>query len=242
MINIHSIETFWTQEGPWIRVVIFTQWCLMKCKYCHNPDTIEFKNNLMMTDDEIISIVNKVKPYFWTKWGVTFSWWECLIQASELIPIFKKLKKLWYNIVIDTNWFIFNKDVEELLKYTDLVLLDIKHFYEKNHIELTWVSNKSILEFANYLENNSKKFRIRHVLVPTITDDENHLFDLWKYFSNFKNLERLEILPYHTLWVHKWRELGMEYQLNDIIPPNNESLLKAKKIFEKNIKNVFIRR
>lgn len=242
MLNVHSIETFWTQEWPWIRVIIFMQWCLMKCKYCHNPDTIAFKKALQMTDEEIISVVNKVKPYFWTKWWVTFSGWECLTQAWELISIFKKLKELWYHIVIDTNWFVFNKDVEELLKYTDLVLLDVKHFYESEHIELTWVSNKPVLVFADYLEKNQKPFWIRHVLVPTITDDENHLFELWQHFKDFKMLQRLEILPYHTLWVHKWRELGMPYELQDITPPNNESLLKAKSIFEKNIKEVYIRR
>ena len=242
MLNVHSIETFWTQEWPWIRVIIFMQWCLMKCKYCHNPDTIAFKKNLQMSDEEIISVVNKVKPYFWTKWGVTFSGWECLTQAGELISTFKKLKELWYHIVIDTNWFVFNKDVEELLKYTDLVLLDIKHFYENEHIELTWVSNKPVLAFADYLEKIWKSFWIRHVLVPGYTDDKKHLFELWAHFKDFKSLQRLEILPYHTLWVHKWRELWMEYQLSDVVPPTAEALVEAKEIFEQNIKEVYIRR
>lgn len=242
MLNIHSVETFWTQEWPWIRVVFFLQGCLMKCLYCHNPDTLEFKENKLYSNEEIISIVDKVKPYFQKKWGVTFSWGECLAQAENLLPLVKELKQKWYHICIDTNWFVFNSYVEELLKYVDLVLLDIKHLFDEEHIKLTQVSNKNILEFGKYLEKNNINFWIRHVLVPTFTDDEKHLNELWKYFQNYKNLERLEILPYHTLWVHKWKELWFDYKLDHISAPSNEELLKAKNILEKYIPKVFIRR
>lgn len=242
MLNIHSIETFGTHEWPGIRLVIFMQGCMMKCKYCHNPDTIAIKKALEMTDEDIITTAEKQKTYFAGNWWITFSGGECLIQAKELTSTCQKLKSLGYHIVIDTNGFIFNEDVKQLLNFVDLVLLDVKHFYDEEHKALTWVSNKNVLAFADYLESIWKPFRIRHVLVPTLTDDEQHLRDLGKYFQDFKMLERLEILPYHTLWIPKWRDLQMKYELENILPPTADELLKAKCILEENLKKVLVRR
>lgn len=242
MIKVHSIETFWTQEWPWIRLVIFMQGCMMKCLYCHNPDTIKLNWWKEMSKEDIIELAEKSKVYFGKKWWLTFSGWECLLQAKELIPIFKKLKELNYNLVVDTNWYIFNQDVEELLKYSDLVLLDIKHFYDEEHKKLTWVSNENTLYFAKYLEKINKHFWVRHVLVPWFTDNEKHLNDLWKFVSQFKNMEKFEFLPYHTLWVYKWKELWFKYELDNVIPPSMEDCQIAKEILEKYVEKVFIRR
>lgn len=242
MLKIHSIETFWTQEWPWIRLVIFMQWCMMKCLYCHNPDTIKLTWWTEMSKEDITSLAEKSKAYFWRKWWLTFSGWECLLQAKELIPVFKELKDLWYNLVVDTNWYIFNDEVKELLDYTDLVLLDIKHFYDENHIKLTWVSNEHTLSFLDYLEKINKNFWIRHVLVPWYTDNEKHLEDLWSHLKNYKNMEKFEILPYHTLWVYKWKELWMKYWLDEVVPPSMEDCKRAKEILERNLEKVFVRR
>ncbi len=242
MIKVHSIETFWTHEWPWIRVVVFMQWCLMKCLYCHNPDTIKLSWWDEMTKEDIVSLAEKSKTYFGENWWLTFSGWECLLQANELIPIFKELKKLWYNIAIDTNWHIFNENVKKLLKYTDLVLLDIKHIDNTEHKKLTWVGNEKVLNFAKYLEKINKNFWVRHVLLPWYTDDEKHLNDLWNFLKDFKNMERFEFLPYHTLGVYKWKELWIKYKLDYVLPPNMEDCLRAKSILEKYMKNVFIRR
>jgi len=214
----------------------------MKCLYCHNPDTIAISWWTQYSDEELLQKAFKSKPYFWNKWWVTVSGGECLLQASDMLSFFKLLKQNWFHTCIDTNWFILNDEVKELINYTDLVLLDIKHLYEEDHKKITWVGNKQVLEFAKYLEEIWKDFWIRHVLVPGFTDNEKHLFDLWEYFKDYKYLQRLEILPYHTLWVHKWRELWMPYWLEWVVPPSAEDLLKAKEIFEKNLKNVFIRR
>jgi pyruvate formate lyase activating enzyme len=214
----------------------------MKCLYCHNPDTIPQKWGQEISKEEIIETVNKSKAYFWSKWWVTFSGGECLIQAEELIPVFQELKNQGIHITIDTNGYIFNEYVEELLTYTDLVLLDIKHFYDTEHRKLTWVSNKTILSFAKYLEDANIKFWVRHVLVPGMTDSEQHLEDLWRYLRDFTNLERFEILPYHTLWVYKWKEMWLPYWLEWVKPPSSEQLLEAKSLLEKHLKSVFIRR
>lgn len=241
MIKIHSIETFWAHEWPWIRVVFFTQWCLMKCLYCHNPDTIPLDGWKNYEVETLMQTVYKWKGYFWTKWWVTISGGECLLQAKELIPLFKRLKDEGFHTCLDTNGYIWSKDVEELLEYTDLVLLDIKHLHDPDHVEITWVSNKHTLDFANYLEKNNKKFWIRHVLVPNFTDDKEHLEDMWMYFKNFKNLERFEILPYHTLWVHKWENMWWEYKLSHVKSPTLEQQLSAKSILENYLQVVKIR-
>ena len=241
MIKLHSIETFWAHEWPGIRTVFFLQWCKFKCLYCHNPDTISAKWWNEVNDEYLLEIVERNKIYFGKKWWVTVSGWEPLLQAKELISLFKELKIKWFNTTIDTNGFILNNDVEELLKYTDLVLLDIKHLDDEKHKILTGVSNKNVLKFLNYLENNNKKFWIRHVLVPTYTDDEEHIESLWKYLKDYKNLERLEILPYHTMWVYKWIELWIKYWLEGIEQPTKENIEKTKKILHKYIKNVFVR-
>jgi len=241
MLKIHSIETFWTNEWPWIRTVFFLQWCEFKCLYCHNPDTIPTKWWKLTTNEQLLEIVEKNKIYFGNKGGVTVSGWEPLLQAKELISFFKELKNRWFNITVDTNGYLMNDDVMELLKYTDLVLLDLKHLDDEKHKILTGVSNKNVLNFLDYLENNNIKFWIRHVLVPTYTDDEKHIESIWKYLKNFKYLERLEILPYHTLWKYKWKELWLDYKLENIEPPSRENLDNTKNTLQKYIKNVYVR-
>lgn len=241
MLKLHSIETFWTNEWPWIRTIIFLQWCKLKCLYCHNPDTISAKWWKETTNEEILKIVEKDKIYFGKKWWITVSWWEPLLQAKDLIPLFKELKHRWFNTTIDTNGFILNDDVKELLNYTDLVLLDIKHMDSDKHKILTWVDNENIFKFADYLKNINKNFWVRHVLVPSYTNDEKHINSLWKYLQNFNSLERLEILPYHTLWKYKWKELWMKYGLEWIKPPTKENIEQTKQILQKYIKNIFVR-
>ncbi len=241
MLKIHSIETFWAHEWPGIRTVFFLQWCQFKCLYCHNPDTISMKWWTEMSDEELLKIVENNKIYFGKKGWVTASGWEPTLQAKWLTSLFKKLKNSWINTTLDTNWFVLNEDVAELLKYTDLVLLDIKHIDDKKHKTLTWQSNKKTLIFLDYLEKNNIKFWIRHVLVPEYTDNEEDIEKLWKYLQKYKNLERLEILPYHTLWVFKWKELKMKYGLEGIEQPNRESIEKTVNILKKYIKNVYVR-
>lgn len=241
MLKIHSIESLWAHEWPWIRTVFFLQWCDFKCLYCHNPDTITKKWWKNFSDNEIIDIVEKNKIYFWKKWWVTFSWWEPLLQAKQMINLLKKLKNLWVNITIDTNGSILNDEVKELLKYTDLILLDIKQINEDKHKKLTWISNKNSLDSLEYLEKHNKKYWIRYVLLPWYTDNEQDIDSLWKYLKKYKNMERFEILPYHTLWIFKWKDLKMKYELDNINQPTKESLEITKKTLQKYIKKIYIR-
>jgi len=241
MLPIHSIETFWAHEWPWIRLVIFTQWCNFRCRYCENPDTIPYKATKFIDTPEIIELIKKEIPYFGQEWWITFSGWEPTIHAKKLIPICQEIKKLWVHITLDTNWSILNDDVKELLRYIDLVLPDIKHLNNLKHKWLTGKHNNPTIKFIKYLETIKKHFWVRHVLVPRYTNYTRHLKRLGRFLKKLKYLDRLEILPYHELWKHKRKELWRPYTLEDIKPDNRENVEKAKKILEKYIAKVIIR-
>ncbi len=235
MIRVHSIETFSTQDWPWIRLVVFLQGCHFKCLYCHNPDTIPEKWGKMMEDEEIIEYINKQRGYI-KNWGITFSGGEPTLQAKNLIPLFKKIKEMGVHICIDSNGFILTPDVKELLSYVDLVLLDIKHIDNEMHKKLTGQPNVHTLQMLEYLESdenrkhNNTKYWVRHVYVPWWTAIEKYVHQLGQFLQNRKNLEEITILPYHTLGVEKWEAMGWKYGLEGVKPPTAESVAKAKEI------------
>ena len=230
--KVHSIESFGTVDGPGIRFVLFLQGCSLKCKYCHNRDTWDMTLGEEKTLEEIIEKVKRYKTYMnLSGGGVTVTGGEPLLQVKFLIEFFKRLKEEKINTCIDTSgMFNITEDIKEVLKYTDLVLLDIKHIDEKAHKELTGHTNQNILEFAKYLSDIQKPVWIRHVLVPTINTDEVYLKRLHQFVAQLKNVERVEVLPYHTLGAYKWKELGLEYPLEGIQPPTKERVKNAKKI------------
>lgn len=243
MLKIHSIETFWTHEWPWIRTVVFVQGCNFKCIYCHNPDTICTDGWKEVTDDYIIDWVLKNRPYFWKNGWLTVSWWEVLLQARHLLPIFKRLKEEWIHIAIDTNGSLLTNTTKELLEYVDLVLLDIKHINSKMHEKITGVPNEQTLKFADYLNEIGKHVWLRYVYVPGYTDSEEYIEELGERFGHHTNIERIEILPYHNLGEHKWDMLGWEYKLKNIFLPEKHDLERARKILVKHFweNRVFVR-
>lgn len=241
MLKVHSTETFGTQDWPWIRFLVFLQWCNFRCLYCQNPDTRNLNWWKEMSDEDLIAMIEKEEVYFGDKWWVTVSWWEPLLQTKGLISFFTKLKKLWIHTSLDTNASILNDDVKKLLEVTDLVLPDIKHINNWWHEKITWNSNEEVLKFINYLEETWKQFWIRYVLVPGYTDQLEYLNQMGKYLSKFKFLQRLEILPYHTLWKYKRDALGRDYEIGDAKLPKKEELMEVKKILNKYVKNVYVR-
>lgn len=229
---VHSFETFTTVDGPGIRFILFLSNCPLRCKYCHNPDTWACKGKEYSVD-EIVNEILKYKNYY-KNGGVTISGGEPLLQIDFVIDIFKKLKKYNMHTAIDTSGITFNenqiKKFDELNKYTDLYLLDIKEIDEKKHIELTGKSNKNILEFAQYLSKNNKKVWIRHVIVPTINLDKEDLIKTKEFIDTLNNVERVDVLPYHTLGVHKYKDLGLKYPLEGVRTPTSEEIKFAKEI------------
>lgn len=240
--NIHSIETFGTVDGPGIRYVIFTQGCLLRCQFCHNADTWEIGTGKQMTVAQIIEDLTSYLPFIESSGGgITVSGGEPLLQIPFLIELFKECKKLGIHTTIDSSGGcyssapLFQEQLSELLKYTDLILLDLKHINRKKHIKLTGMANDHILEFARLLSERQIPVWIRHVLVPTISDDEQDLHELGDFISTLKNVKKLEILPYHKLGVYKWEALGLDYPLKDIEPPSDEKVEKAYQILTKNL-------
>jgi pyruvate formate lyase activating enzyme len=234
---IHSIESCGTVDGPGLRYVIFTQGCVLRCQYCHNADTWEIGKGKEMTVEEIIDDVKTYLPFINASGGgITVSGGEPLLQIDFLIELFKACKKLGIHTAIDSSGGCytaeasFQQKLNELLSYTDLILLDLKHIDEKKHRKLTGKTNQHILQFARFLSEKNVPVWIRHVLVPTITDDPNDLRSLAAFIRTLNNVKKIEILPYHKLGVYKWKVLGLKYPLEGIEPPSEESVEMAQRI------------
>lgn len=233
---IHSIETFGTVDGPGIRYVVFTQGCPMRCKYCHNPDTWEPCGNKKKSTDEILADYEKYRPYL-ADGGITVTGGEPMMQMDFLLELLKKAKKRKIHTCIDSAGIMFNLNNEsfmsklnELIKYTDLIMLDIKHIDDFEHKKLTGHSNKNILAFARYLSDNDVPVWIRHVTVPGITYNTKYLLQLGEFLAELKNVKALDVLPYHTMGVPKYEALGMEYPLKDVEPLDKKDAENARNI------------
>ena len=243
MLNVHSIETFWTQDWPWIRLVIFLQWCMFRCKYCHNPDTIPFENEAAMhwNENDILDRLVKESEYFWKDWWVTFSWWEPLFQAPALLPVVRKIKEAGYHVCIDTNWFVQSEEAREILKLADLILPDIKHIDSDKCKDLVGQSNENTLKTLDYLDEIKKPYRLRQVIVPGYTDDEFDLRKLWEYIKTRTSMERLELLPYHNMWVSKREKLKWDYPLKGVPAATTDDLKRVKAILDEYSDKIYMR-
>jgi len=206
----------------------------MRCKYCHNPDTWGSDKYNELSCDELLEKALRYKEYWKNDGGITVSGGEPLLQIDFLTELLKRAKEKGINTCIDTSGEPFQKNntekFDELIKYTDLVLLDIKQIDDEKHKALTGKSNHNTLEFAKYLSDNGVKMWVRHVLVPGVSDDEKDLKALKKFINTLKTVEKVEILPYHTLGKFKWDELGLDYELNNTPTPTNEQIQFAKEI------------
>ncbi len=238
MGRIHSIETLGTVDGPGIRFVLFVQGCPMRCLYCHNPDTWDVNGGTEKTVEELLFEINKYKHYYGTDGGVTVSGGEPLLQIDFVTELFKELKKQNIHTCIDTSGVTFSESpsvmqkIEELMKVTDLVMLDIKHINNLSHKKLTGQNNSNILNFARYLNRINKPMWVRHVLVPGITANEQDLKDLKAFLNTLNNVQAIEVLPYHTLGVSKYQKLGMDYKLASTEPPTKQQVELANKILK----------
>ena len=230
--KIHSIESFGTVDGPGIRFVLFLQGCHLQCKYCHNRDTWDLKGGESKTLDDIFEKIKRYKNYMTLSGGgVTATGGEPLLQVKFLKELFKKLKQEGIHTCIDTSGIVaITDDVKELLKYTDLVLLDIKHIDDEKCKKLVGVSNKRELEFAKYLSDNNIKIWIRQVLIPGYTDDEQDLLKLKKFIKSLKTVEKVQILPYHNMGKFKWEKLRAKYELEEVRTANQDDVNRAKEI------------
>lgn len=238
--RIHSVESFGTVDGPGIRLVVFLQGCPMRCLYCHNPDTWEIGTGMSVTSDEILKKYDSVKAFL-KNGGITVTGGEPLLQIDFVTELFTKAKEKGIHTCIDTSGITFNPDCtekfDELMKVTDLIMLDIKHIDEEGHKNLTGHSNKNILEFSKYTERMNVPLWIRHVVVPDITYNEGYLYNLGRFVGTLKNVKALDVLPYHDMGRVKYESLDMEYPLGDTKPLGDEDAVKARQVILKGIRD-----
>ena len=237
--NIHSIETCGTVDGPGIRFVVFMQGCPMRCLYCHNPDTWSTDLNNKMTAEDILNRYDSVKEF--CKGGITVTGGEPLMQIDFVTELFKEAKEKNIHTALDTSGVLFSREagfskIEELMKYTDLVLLDIKHIKDDEHKKLTSHSNKNILDFAEYLSEINKPAWIRHVVVPGLNDKEEYYTELGMFIGGLNNIKALDVLPYHDMAIPKYQNLGIDYPLKDVPPLSKEDAIKARDVILKSYK------
>ena len=213
---IHSIETMGLVDGPGIRIVIFMQGCPLRCLFCHNPETWNTKSNIKMKSKQIVDEIRKYRPYIEMGGGVTFSGGEPLLQSEFLLEMLKLCKKSGIHTCLDTSGTGYDKKyLDEILKYTDLVILDIKAIEEEKYKKMTGKDMSEFNYFKNRILQNNKKIWLRQVIVPNINDNEEYILKLKEYIKDFKNVEKIELLPYHTMGIEKYKKLNLKYRLSE---------------------------
>ena len=240
--RIHSIESFGTVDGPGVRYVVFVQGCPMRCLYCHNPDTWPMTGGKRIDTHEIIEDYLKKKG-FYANGGLTVTGGEPLMQVDFLIALFKEAKEHNIHTCIDTSGIAYTdsntdliKKLDELMQYTDLIMLDIKHINPEKHKELTSQPNDGILAFAKYTERKNVDLWIRHVVVPGITDEDKYLYELGYFIGSLSNLKALDVLPYHTMGKVKYESLKMDYALKDTPDMDKDVAIQKKQVILDGIK------
>ncbi len=232
--RIHSIETFGTVDGPGIRYIVFTQGCPLRCKYCHNRDTWDTQGGKEYNVNELIDDVKKYIPFMKTSGGgLTVSGGEPTLQPEFLKRLLIEAKENGIHTAVDTSGFVDIEVIDPILDYIDLVLLDIKHIDRDSFKNLTGVYNDKTLSLAKHLEKRNIPVWIRYVLVPGFTDNKDDIKNLAKFLLTLGNVEKIEVLPYHSMGEFKWNELGYEYPLKGIYDATDEEVKEASKIFEK---------
>ncbi|WP_416352961.1 pyruvate formate-lyase-activating protein [Agrilactobacillus fermenti] len=235
---VHSIETFGSVDGPGVRFVAFLQGCRMRCQFCHNPDTWNIGVGTEWTADDLLKEAMKYKAFWGKKGGITVSGGESLLQIDFILDLFKKAKALGVNTCLDTCGQPFSykepffSKFQELMQYTDVSLVDIKHINAAEHKKLTGWTNENILGMIQYMSDNGYHMWIRHVLLPERTDYDDYLRQLGAYIKTIKTVDKVEVLPYHTMGVSKYQNLGIHYPLEGIEPPTAERVANAEKLLD----------
>lgn len=233
---VHSTESFGSADGPGVRFLIFLKGCPMRCRYCHNPDTWAGEGGTMMDADALLDQAERYRGYWGPEGGITVSGGEALLQIDFLLDLFTRAKARGINTCLDSSLAPFThkepffSKFNQLMDVCDLVLADIKHIDPEKHKDLTRRDNANILDCLRYMSEIGEPMWIRHVLVPEITDVDEYLYRTREFIAQLKTVERVEVLPYHTLGVFKWDELGIPYTLKDVDPPAPERVEHATKI------------
>lgn len=239
--RVHHTESFGTVDGPGIRYIVFMQGCLMKCKYCHNRDSWDLHGGKEMTVEDIMHDVRDYIHFIKSSGGgITVSGGEPTLQAEFVTELFKACREEGIHTCLDSNGFmrVHNSAIDDLLDVTDLVLLDLKSMDDEKHIDLTKVSNRYAIQFAEMLAERNIPVWIRDVIVEGYTDTPESVRALGAFIKDMKNIERVELLPYHEMGVHKWYAMGESYPFENIKPPTKERMDLLKSILAEYHPNV----
>ena len=229
---VHSVESGGMTDGPGIRYVVFFAGCKLRCQYCHNPDTWTQHESQLMTVEEILCDIRKYSSYFkMSGGGVTISGGEPLAQPQFLLELLKACKSEGIHTILDTAGYAPVDVIQQMLPYTDLLLLDMKSLNPEVYKNVTDVSIDPALNTLHLSHDLNVPIWIRFVLVPGLTDDENDMRNMAAYLNEFLNIERVDVLPFHKLGEYKWTELGLPYTLKDTLPPSDIQLERAREIF-----------
>lgn len=236
--RINSIETFGAVDGPGVRYIVFMQGCRMRCAYCHNPETwaLKSKDAYEETAQETFKKAWRYHAYWKNGGGITVSGGEALLQIDYVTELFEICHRHGVNTALDTAGNPFTREepffskFQKLIEVTDLFILDLKQIDPEKHKKLTGYTNENILDLAQFLSENGKHMWIRHVLVPGITTDETDLGNLRKFIDTLKTVDRVEVLPYHTMGISKYEKMGIAYPLRGVEPPDDGQIRKAQEI------------
>ena len=233
---VHSLESFGAADGPGIRYIVFLNGCKMRCAFCHNPDTWKLEQGEVYSADEILKKALRYKPYWKNEGGITVSGGEPLLQIDFVLELFRKAKAKGVTTCLDTAGQPFTTEEpffskwKELMSLTDTVMLDIKNIDPVKHKDLTGVDNANILEMARRMSDMGVRMWIRQVLVPGGSDNDETLKRTREFIDTLKTVDRVEVLPYHTLGVFKYEELGIPYRLEGVNAPTEDRIRNAEEI------------
>ena len=225
---VHSYETGSHLDGPGVRVTLFLSGCPLRCQYCHNPDTWKLKHGTRIPLERIITRLGHFAPALRSlKGGLTLSGGEPLVQPAFSRRIFAAAKSFGLHTALDTSGFLGESATNEYLESVDLVLLDIKSWDPETYRRVTSQDIAPTLRFAKRLAAMNKPVWLRYVLVPGLTDDPANVEGVARFVAPMKNVEWVEVLPFHQLGAFKWKALGLEYQLADTLPASPELLVRV---------------
>lgn len=232
--HIHSLESFGTVDGPGVRFVAFMQGCPLRCMYCHNPDTWDPKGTCQyeMTPQQLVDEALRYRSFI-KNGGVTVSGGEPLMQAEFVREYFRLCYDEGLHTALDTSGAFCTEDALRVLDETDLVLLDVKTMDTELYPKLTGIKQDNNLAFLDKLEERGIRTWIRHVVVPGVTDDDNWLIRLGEHVGRYKCVEKIEILPYHTLGTYKYEKMGMRYRLDGVPALSPERAVEIRNMLSK---------
>lgn len=228
--KVHSFQSLGTLDGPGLRCVVFMQGCNLRCAYCHNPDSWDMYSKDVYTPKKLFEKIKKYKNYFGKEGGVTVSGGEALLQSEFVKELFILCRIDGISTCLDTSGSIINDSVKELLKYTDVCLLDIKMTNEEDYIKYTRGSFKRTMEFLSLLQKRNIRTWIRQVIVSGITDNEENIQKLKQIKEDFPCIEKIELLPFRKLCIDKYKKMGIDFPMKDIPETSEETIEKLNKI------------